>query len=105
VPQFTVYRNENPRSKTHFPFLVDVQCDLLEALQMCVVVRLSKAAALTKKPVTHLTPILDFEGEKFILVTPQLAGVARSDLGPVAGSLAGQRHAIIAAVDFLLSGF
>jgi toxin CcdB len=84
---------------------VDVQCDLLEELQTRVVVPLSKAAGLTKKPVTHLTPILNFEGEKYVLVTPQLAGVARSDLGPTAGSLAGQRHAIIAAVDFLLSGF
>jgi toxin CcdB len=84
---------------------VDVQCDLLEELQTRVVVPLSKAAALTKKPVTHLTPILDFEGEKYVLVTPQLAGVARSDLGPVAGSLADQRPTIIAAVDFLLSGF
>jgi toxin CcdB len=105
VPQFTVYRNKNPRSKAVFPLLVDIQSDLLDELQTRVVVPLSKSAGLAKKPVTHLTPILEFEGEKYVLSTPQLAGIARSDLGPAAGSLASQRHTIISAIDFLLSGF
>jgi len=105
VPQFTVYRNKNPRSKAVFPFLVDIQSDLLGELQTRVVVPLSKSASLTKKPVNHLTPMLEFEGENYVLVTPQLAGIARSDLGPPAGTLAGQRDTIISAIDFLLSGF
>ena len=105
MPQFTVYRNKNPKSKAVFPLLVDIQSDLLDELQTRVVVPLSKSAGLAKKPVTHLTPILEFEGEKYVLITPQLAGVARSDLGPTAGTLANQRQTIISAMDFLLSGF
>lgn len=35
----------------------------------------------------------------------QLAGIARADLGPQAGSLLDQREKIVAAVDFLLTGF
>jgi hypothetical protein len=38
-------------------------------------------------------------------MTPQLAGVARAELGVPAGSLAGERNAIIAAMDFLLTGY
>lgn len=38
-------------------------------------------------------------------MTPELAGVARNDLGPAAGSLAERRDAILAAMDFLLTGF
>jgi toxin CcdB len=91
VTQFTVYRNKNPRSRTTFPFLVNVQSDLLDAL--------------TRKPVGHLMPTVQFEGEAYILMTPQLAGVARSELGPPAGNLAGRRDTIVAAMDFLLSGF
>jgi toxin CcdB len=105
MAQFTVYRNKNPRTKIRFPLLVDVQSDLLADLQTRVVIPLSKAAALAKKPVSHLMPILKFEGEAYMLVTPELAGVARNDLGAAAGSLAERRDAILAAIDFLLMGF
>jgi len=105
MPQFAVYRNKNPRTKSTFPFLVDVQSELLEPLQTRVVIPLTKSAALAKKPVSHLTPTLTFEGEVFVLMTPQLAGIARAELGAHAGSLAQEREAIFASIDFLLSGF
>ncbi len=105
MAQFTVYRNKSARTKATFPFLVDVQSDLLEDLQTRVVIPLSKAGALTKKPVSHLTPILQFDGETYVLMTPELAGVARNDLGAAAGNLSDRRDAILAAMDFLLTGF
>jgi toxin CcdB len=104
VPQFTVYRNKSPRTKSTFPFLVDVQSDLLDQLQTRVVIPLTRTAGLAKKPLSHLTPALTFDGETYVLMTPQLAGVARTELGTPAGSLAGERHAIVAAMDFLLTG-
>lgn len=61
MAQFTVYRNKNPRTKATFPLLVAVQSDLLEDLQTRVVIPLTKPAALAKKPVSHLMPILKFE--------------------------------------------
>jgi toxin CcdB len=105
VAQFTVYRNKNAQSRSIFPLLVDVQSDLLEDLQTRVVIPLSKGAALSKKPVSQLTPMLEFEQTQYVLVTPQLAGIARKELGPAAGSLARSRDTILAAMDFLLSGF
>jgi toxin CcdB len=105
MAQFIVYRNKNARTKTIFPLLVDVQSDLLEDLQTRVVIPLSKAAALTKKPMSVLMPTLPFDGDAYVLTTPELAGVARADLGPPAGSLAERRDTILAAMDFLLTGF
>ena len=105
MPQFTVFRNKNPRTKAAFPLLVDVQCDLLEDLETRVVIPLTKVAALTRKPLTVLTPVVPFEGEDFVLLTPQLAGIARADLGAAVGNLASARQAIVAAIDFLASGF
>jgi toxin CcdB len=105
MAQFTVYRNKNPRTKATFPLLVDIQSDLLEDLQTRVVVPLTKAAALTKKPLAHLTPALSFDGEPYVLMTPQLAGIGRTELGTAVGSLASERQAILAAMDFLLRGF
>lgn len=105
MARLTVYKNKIPRSKATFPFLVDIQSELLDGLETRVVIPLTRAAALTKNPVSQLTPVLDFEGESYVLMTPQLAGVARTELGPVAGSLAAHREAVLAAVDFLLTGF
>lgn len=53
----------------------------------------------------RLTPTMQFAGELYVLMTPQLAGIARTELGPTAGTLAPQRDAIIAAMDFLILGF
>jgi toxin CcdB len=105
MPQFTVYRNKSQRTKSTFPFLVDVQSDLLEQLQTRVVVPLTNTPALAKKPLSNLTPALRFDGDSYLLMTPQLAGIARTDLGAPAGNLAEQRQAILAALDFLIMGF
>jgi toxin CcdB len=105
MAQFSVYRNKNPRTKATFPLLVDVQSDLLESLNTRVVIPLTKAPALTKKPVGHLTPEVTFGDERYVLMTPQLAGVNRAELGSHAGSLAEERQTILAAIDFLVIGF
>ena len=105
MAQFSVYRNKNPRTKATFPLLLDVQSDLLEPLNTRVVIPLTKSPPLVKRPVSHLTPKVSFEGDEYVLMTPQLAGISRTELGALAGSLAEQRQAIVTAVDFLLTGF
>lgn len=105
MAQFSVYRNKNPRTKATFPLLVDVQSDLLEPLVTRVVIPLTRVPALARKPVSHLTPEVTFGGDKYVLMTPQLAGISRADLGPLVGSLGAERQAILAAVDFLFTGF
>jgi toxin CcdB len=105
VAQFSVHRNKNPRTKAAFPLLVDVQSELLEPLNTRVIIPMTKAAALTKKPVSHLTPEVSFNGDRYLLMTPQLAGIGRAELGPHAGTLAEERQGILAAIDFLLTGF
>jgi toxin CcdB len=104
VAQFTVYKNKNPRSKTTYPLLVDAQADLLDELQTRLVIPLTKAPALAKKPIARLTPSIEFEGEHYLVMTPQLAGIARSELGPAIGSVADQRTAIVSALDLLITG-
>jgi len=91
--------------KATYPYLVDVQSDLLEPINTRVVIPLTKVAALTRKPVSHLTPELSFNGDRYLLMTPQLAGISRAELGAHAGTLLEVRQIILAAVDFLLTGF
>jgi toxin CcdB len=105
MPQFAVYHNGNAASREEFPFLVDVQADLLEELSTCVVIPLARAVELTGFPAQYLTPVIPFQGKPYALLTPQLAGISRHELGPHTGSLADQQNVISTAIDFLLRGF
>jgi len=105
MPQFAVYLNKNLRSRSVFPLLVDVQGELLRDLETRVVIPLVKSAAFTSYPLGLVMPTVEVDGESYVLVTPQLAGVSQWDLGPHTGSVAAQSHAIFTAMDILLRGF
>lgn len=104
MPQFTMYRNKNPRTKTDIPYLLDVQSNLLSELGTRLVVPLFQKKAV-RKAITRLTPELEFEGKKYILMTPQMAGIPFKELGEPAGDLSQNRAEILAAIDLLITGF
>lgn len=102
--QFTAYRNKNPQTRSAIPFLLDIQSDLLRDLETRVVVPLCPVSAIKGKPLRVLTPVLEIEAERYVMLTPQMAGISRSELGPVVESLERYRFEIIAAIDFLVTG-
>lgn len=105
MPQFAVYRNASPGSREEFPFLLDVQTDLLDDLESRVVIPLARAKEFTEFPAQYLVPIVVFLGKHYAVLTPQLAGVPRNELGPQMGNLAEQARCISTAIEFLLKGF
>jgi toxin CcdB len=104
MAQFDVYRNANPATRTRIPYLLDVQSDLLEPLATRVVVPLARPEVLGGKPAERLSPGFEVEGRRLLMLTPELAGVPRKALGEPVASLAGERHAIIAALDLVFTG-
>jgi toxin CcdB len=104
MPQFAVYRNKNAATRDRFPLLPDIQSDLLEPLATRVIVPLTPVGTARSRSLQTLTPILAFEGKDYLMMTPQVAGIAIRELGPVAGDLTAQRAVITAAVDFLIGG-
>jgi len=50
-------------------------------------------------------PTVELDGEAYLLMTPQLAGVSQFDLGAHAGSVAAHSRAISAAVEILFRAF
>lgn len=102
--QFSVYKNKNPQTRSAIPFLLDVQSDLLSDLETRVVVPLCPASAMKGKPLRVLTPILQIEMEPYVMLTPQMAGIPRGELGASVVSLEQHRFEIIAAIDFLVTG-
>ena len=104
MSQFTVYRNKSPKSKGDFPFLLDIQSDLLDDLKTRVVIPLCLESWLGEEPITKLVPKLEIEGDPFLALTPQLAGVSTRELGVPVTNLREQRDEIIAALDLLVTG-
>ncbi|MGH8492465.1 MAG: CcdB family protein [Moraxellaceae bacterium] len=104
MPQFTAYKNSNAATKARFPFLLNVQSNLLDELETRVVIPLMPLTALKGKALTRLMPIVKIADADYVLLTPQLAGIARKELGATAADLSDQRDTIMAAMDFLLTG-
>lgn len=105
MSQFAAYRNKNAQTKKLFPFLLDVQAELLDGLQTHVVVPLAVAEKNAAKQMSRLTPLLMIDGENYLMLTPQLAGINKKELGAQAADLSIYRTEIMAALDFLMTGF
>lgn len=103
MSQFDVYRNSDASTRARFPFLLDIQSDLLESLATRVVVPLASASE-DATPIERLMPVFEVGGKRVIMRTPQIAGVPRKAIGAQVGSLADRRHEIVAALDVLITG-
>ena len=100
---FDVYQNPNQRTQEAIPYLLDLQSDLLDDLATRVVAPIKTLSI--GKPILHLNPRLEVEGVAVVLSTAELAGVLKDTLGRKIGSLKEHRAEIIAALDFLITGF
>lgn len=98
MARFDVYRSDAGQV-----LLLDCQADLLSSLATRLVVPLLRPAG-APTPARVLNPMLDVEGERYVMVTQYAATVEVRALGPRIASLADQGHAIMNALDFLLTG-
>jgi toxin CcdB len=104
MAQFMVCRNKNSQTSSAVPFLLDIQNDLLSDLETRVVVPLCPLSSMKGKPLRTLMPVFAVEGERFVMLTPQMAGIPKSELGAAVAQVEQHRFEIIAAIDFLLTG-
>lgn len=104
MAQFAVHENINAATRAAVPLLLDVQSNLLAELGTRVVVPLYPASTLQEKMLKTLTPRFEIEGQPYVMLTPQMAGIANKQLGPMVADLAARRDEIIAALDLLITG-
>lgn len=100
-----VYRNPDRKSAAVIPFIVDVQSDLLDGLPSRVVIPLADPKTIEKLPILRLNPKVSIDGKELIVLTQDLAPVPGNMLKKPVTNLSGQREEIIAALDFLFTGF
>ena len=104
MARFDIRRNANAATSDQFPYLVEVQSDLLDQLRTRVVIPLMSIERYGS-PIERLNPVLEVEERAYVAVTSEMAGVHLSALGAVVASVAERSHEFTAAVDFLLQGF
>lgn len=104
MAQFDVYVNPSSHSKAHYPYLVDIQSVVLTDLATRIVIPLGRSSAFGGEAMKRLTPMLSFDGEELLLLTPQIASVPEKQLRKPVGSLAHFREQIIAALDLAITG-
>lgn len=106
MARFDVYRNPEPTRAADVPYLLDVQCDLLSALDSRVVVPLRRVDRFSAVGLPgNLAPVVEVEGVACFLETPKLAAVPVRILKAPVISLATNGAAITGALDFLFQGF
>jgi toxin CcdB len=105
VGQYSVHTNLNAASQERVPYLLDVQCALLDSLSTRIVVPLSPTSTFRDRVITTLMPILRIGTEHYVMVTPDIAGIARRSLGPEAATLWSERYLITEALKLALYGF
>jgi toxin CcdB len=101
MAQFDVYTNTNTETAQLFPYLLNIQHDLLSTLKTRVVVPLCS----DQIPITHLNPTFIIEDMTVFMSTGDMAGIPLSTCGEIVGNLEEKRSEIINALDFLVSGF
>ena len=105
MARFDVYANPG-RHADSTPYLLDVQSDLLDGLESCIVIPLRRRERFPAVPLAdRLTPTLSIAGAEFILEMPKMGAVPRRALGAPLLSLAAEQERVTAAMDFLFRGF
>lgn len=99
MARFDVYANPGGAG-----YVLDVQADLLDALNTRIVVPLM-AATDAPVPAKRLNPVFRIGDEPFVLVTQFMAAIPQKHLRRPITNLALHDSEIMAALDMLLVGF
>ena len=104
MPQFSLYKNANKATQKNYPYLLDIQSNLLDDLSTTVVIPLMPKRLAGDHIISKLNPVIKIRSENFTVMTQNLSGIDRNVLGENVGDLSQYRSEIIAAIDFVLSG-
>lgn len=105
MAQFDVYANPSPKSRSYYPYIVDIQNNYLSELETRIVIPLGLASFFGKDILTRLQIEIAFEHQALVLMVPQISSIPRGLLKEPVGSIAHLQHEVISALDFAISGF
>ena len=102
--QFDVFENPSPRMREVYPYVVDVQSDLLSALATRMVVPLAVTALASQNLPRQLCPLISVNDKPLMLVPFEAAPLDKRLLKAEITSIRDRSHEIIAAMDAVING-
>ena len=104
MAQFDVFHNPSSTTRSVYPYIVDIQSPVISDIETRIVVPLGKLQHFKNEGMKGLTPEVEYDGEKLLLLIPQIASIPSKTLKNPIGSLSHFRDEIIAALDFAVTG-
>ncbi|CCV04838.1 putative CcdB-like protein [Mesorhizobium metallidurans STM 2683] len=99
MARYDLYRNVEGDA-----YLLDVQCNLLEHLNIRVVVPLLPPNN-APVPGRRLNPVFVIDGKDYVMVTQFISAMTDSELRQADGNLSKHHDDIVTALDMLFQGF
>jgi toxin CcdB len=104
VAQFDVYINPSKNGRQAYPLIVDVQNPIIEGLLTRLVIPLTNQKYMQHQPLAKLTPNIEYAGEIYLLLTPQLTSMPSYLLKNPIGTIKSLRNIVVDAIDFAVTG-
>ena len=101
--QYDVYPNPSPRLRDVYPFVVDVQSDLLKALATRMVVPLAVTQLPAASLPRRLCPVVTVQEQSLMLVPFEAAPLDKRYLKAKVCSIREHANDIVAAMDAVMS--
>lgn len=104
MSQFDVYVNPSKNTRNAFPYIVDIQNPVISDIATRIVIPLGRTRDFKNEKMQGLTPELNYDGERLLLLAPQVSSIPSRLLKNPVGSLSHFRDEIIAAMDLAITG-
>lgn len=104
MAQFDVYTNPMADQRARIPYWLDLQSDHIAQLGSRVIIPLRTLSSMGPR-IDGLQPLVMVDQQELCADVPSVASFPARLLKTPHASIATQRHGLIAALDYLLSGF
>ena len=104
MAQYDVYANPSSSAANGIPYVVVIQSDLLGALSTRLTVPLALQDGASKVP-HALCPVITVKGKRLHALAHFAAPLPAKALRRPVDNVAAQAHALVTAIDAVLSGF
>jgi hypothetical protein len=103
MAQFDIYLNPIEPERNIYPYVVQISSDFVSGTRARLTAPLSPAALTPSLKGVH--PMVDFEGQEYVLETMSTVSHDSSDLRQSVGNLRLRADAIFNALDFVFHGY
>lgn len=104
MAQFDVYNNPSKATHKAYPYILELQHDVISEIATRIVVPLADIKYMGSEELKGLTPKISYGDKELLILIPQIASMKTKSLKKPIGSLTHLRDEIISALDFAITG-